>query len=469
MREKWASKLGLILAMAGTAVGLGNFLRFPVQAAQHGGGAFMIPYIVSFLVVGIPLMWIEWTIGRRGGGHGFGTSSAMLETLWPTGAARYLGVLGIGIPLLVAAYYVYIVSWCLGYSIFSLFNLFPEHATRASMGAFLGDYLNGSREWLAITLLVVTLALNYWINYRGVQKGIETVAKIGIPMLFLFAIILVIRTFTLGAPDPAKPDWSVDQGMGFVWNPNFSALGDPRAWVAAAGQIFFTLSLGMGVIHVYASYTNPDDDIAVTGIAAATLNEIAEVVIGASLAIPLAFAYFGHDGAVDIAKGGAFDLGFHSMAVAFQQMPLGNIFGALWFGLLFIAGLTSSISMSQPAIAFAMDHWGVSRERAATLVWTFIALILVPAVVGDGYIDALDFWIGTMSLAAFALVEVLIFSYAFGVKRGLKLLRHGALMPVPEWIGFVMKYITPAFLAVILGWWLVEDMPKVLRMEGIDP
>jgi len=469
MREQWGSRLGLIFAMAGTAVGLGNFLRFPVQAAQNGGGAFMIPYIVSFVLVGIPLMWIEWTIGRRGGGHGFGTSSAMLESLWPTNTARYLGVLGVGIPLLVACYYVYIVSWCLAYAFFSLLDMFPENATRESMGAFLGNYLAGDLQWLAVTLMLVTVAVNFWINFRGVKRGIETVARIGIPMLFVFAVVLVIRTFTLGTPDPAKPDWSVDAGMGFIWNPDFSSIGDPSTWVAAAGQIFFTMSLGLGIIHCYASYTHRDDDIAVTGVASATLNEFAEVVLGASLAIPLAFVYFGPTGAVEIAEGGTFDLGFHSMAVAFQQMPGGAFFGFLWFGLLFLAGLTSSISMSQPSIAMLMDHYGVSRERAAAIVWVFILIGLQPAVWGDGYIDALDYWVPNVGLTTFALIEVVIFAWAFGAHRGLGLLRHGALMPVPDWIGFVMKYVTPLFLVFILGWWVVQDAPALIAMEGVKP
>ena len=125
-RELWATRIGLILAMAGNAVGLGNFLRFPVQAAKHGGGAFMIPYFVSFLLLGIPLMWIEWTIGRYGGSKGHGTTPGMLQVLWKHPLAKYLGVIGFVGPLLIIIYYSYIEAWTLGYSVLALFGKFPH-------------------------------------------------------------------------------------------------------------------------------------------------------------------------------------------------------------------------------------------------------------------------------------------------------------------------------------------------------
>lgn len=468
-RDQWKSKFGLILAMAGSAIGLGNFLRFPVQAAQNGGGAFMVPYIVSLLVVGVPLVWLEWTMGRRAGGHGFGTFSAMLETLWPTNAARYLGVIGIGIPILICAYYAYIASWCAGYAVFSLLDMFPANADRDSMVAFFGNYLGGDMRKVAIAFFVATVAANLYVNARGVSRGIEVLATYGIPLLFVFGVVLVVRTWTLGTPDPSKPDWSVWSGLGFIWNPNFSELGKASAWVAACGQIFFTLSLGMGVLGCYASYVPKDDDIAVSGIASGSLNEVAEVILGGSLAIPLAFAFFGPDATVEIAKGGTFALGFHSLGSIFQHLPLGTILGFLWFSLLFIAGITSSVSMTQPLISLLMDHYGVSRVRAAVLTWGYIVLIALPSIFGDGYIDELDFWAGTVGLVVCALIEALIFAYAFGVERGYALLSHGALAKIPPWIKPIWKYVTPAYLIWILARWLWNDAPAVLAMEGVAP
>ncbi|MBE7416062.1 MAG: sodium:calcium symporter, partial [Deltaproteobacteria bacterium] len=124
-REQWGTRIGLILAMAGNAIGLGNFLRFPVQAAENGGGAFMIPYFISLLILGIPLMWIEWGIGRYGGLRGHGTAPGMFDELWKNRAAKYVGILGVFLPLVVVIYYTYICSWTLAFGIFSIIGSFP--------------------------------------------------------------------------------------------------------------------------------------------------------------------------------------------------------------------------------------------------------------------------------------------------------------------------------------------------------
>ncbi|MGD8331725.1 MAG: sodium:calcium symporter, partial [Acidobacteriota bacterium] len=150
-QEKWATRVGLVLAMAGNAVGLGNFLRFPVQAAQNGGGTFMIPYFISFLLLGIPMMWVEWAIGRYGGGHGHSSTPGMLERLWNNPLAKYLGALGLFMPLTVMVYYTYVESWSLGYSLFSATGSYWGNdsfdATRAFLAGYQGieanQYFNG--------------------------------------------------------------------------------------------------------------------------------------------------------------------------------------------------------------------------------------------------------------------------------------------------------------------------------------
>ena len=144
-REQWGSRMGLILAMAGNAIGLGNFLRFPVQAAQNGGGAFMIPYFISFIILGIPLMWVEWGIGRYGGTIGHGTAPAIFDAIWKNRIAKYIGILGIFLPLVILIYYVYICSWTLSFSLASLFNLYPSPEASLGVAApaeFLRPYQN---------------------------------------------------------------------------------------------------------------------------------------------------------------------------------------------------------------------------------------------------------------------------------------------------------------------------------------
>jgi len=315
-RERWGTRIGLILAMAGNAVGLGNFLRFPVQAAQNGGGAFMIPYFTAFILLGIPLMWVEWAVGRYGGKFGHGSAPGMFDAMWKAPISKYLGSIGLFISTVIMVYYTYIESWTLAFSFFSITKAYFGETTFETMRSFLQSYQGIEKNYFqsilpAYLFMCFTLFLNFSILYRGISRGIELLAKIAMPTLFLFAIILVIRVVTLGTPDPVNhPDWSVESGFAFIWNPDFSKLGDAKIWLAAAGQIFFTLSVGMGTLQAYASYLRETDDIALSGLSTAATNEFVEVILGASIAIPVAAAFFGIETTQEIAKGGAFNLGF---------------------------------------------------------------------------------------------------------------------------------------------------------------
>jgi neurotransmitter:Na+ symporter, NSS family len=371
-REHWGTRIGLILAMAGNAVGLGNFLRFPVQAAQNGGGTFMIPYFIAFLLLGIPLMWMEWGIGRYGGRFGHGTLPGMFDRLWKHRLAKYVGVLGIVMPLVVFTYYTVIIGWLLGFAFFSLTGgyFFPGLEAAEAAGQ-VRDYLTSMQDigdtsmhggWVGFLFYAITLGAIVWVLARGISGGIEKLALFGMPVLFLFAIILAVRVLTLPGTEAGDPM----QGLAFIWTPEWGALGNANVWLAAAGQVFFTLSLGMGTLHTYASFLSKDDDIMLTGLATASTNEFAEVVLGGTIAIPAAVTFFGVAGATAIA--GTFDLGIVAMAVVFQGLPgpelVGRIAGFMWFFLLFIAGITSSVALASPAIAFMQEEFGVQRTRA---------------------------------------------------------------------------------------------------------
>lgn len=473
-REQWGTKVGLILAVAGNAVGLGNFLRFPVQAAQNGGGAFMIPYFIFFLLLGIPLMWIEWGIGRHGGRFRHGSAPGMFDVLWKNKLAKYFGALGLFISMTILIYYTYIESWTLGFSIFSISKLYFNETTADAMRNFLYSYQG--REigdhftsiWPAYGLMLITFSLNFWILFRGISKGIEKLAKIALPMLFLFAIVLAIRIFTLGTPDPSVPENSVWTGFAFIWNPDFSKLGNPSIWLAAAGQIFFTLSVGMGTIHAYASYLKPKDDIALSGLTTAATNEFAEVVLGASIAIPVAVAFFGLDATKEFAAGGAFDLGFVSMPLIFQKIPLGEFFGFLWFLLLFFAGITSSVAMGQPVIAFLEDEFGMDRKKAvATLAITvLVAVQFVVFFQKYGFLDEMDYWAGTFGLVVFALIETVLFMWVFGADKAWEEMNAGGDFRIPNFFYGIMKYVTPLILLIVMLWWLINDAIPILLLSN---
>jgi SNF family Na+-dependent transporter len=437
----------------------------------------MIPYFVAFLLLGIPMMWVEWTIGRMGGTHGHGTTPGMLNLLWKKAPSKYLGALGIVIPFVIVIYYNFIESWCLGYSWFSLTGKYFGHANREAMGQFLrgfqGIESNQFFSSLGPVLIFwgITIALNFYFLYKGISKGIEILAKYGMPLLFIFGIILVVRVLTLGTPDPSQPEMNIANGMGYIWNPDFSRLGSATVWLVAAGQIFFTLSLGQGIINTYASYVREKQDITLNGITTSATNEFAEVILGGTIAIPVAVAFFGLAETQVIAQGGAFNLGFQALPVIFQKIPLGQIFGGMWFFLLFIAGITSSVAMTQPAIAFLEDEFKWKREKAVIAVFSVLIVLtaFVIAFFKFGFLDELDFWAGTFGLVVFAAIEIILFSWVFGLKKGWAEMHKGADLKVPRIFKFVLTYVTPIYLLIMLGVWTYQDAVKEFLMKGKDP
>lgn len=473
-REGWASQLGLVLAMAGNAVGLGNFLRFPALAARNGGGTFMIPYFISLLLLGIPLMWIEWGIGRRGGRYGYSTSPGMFETLWRNPLSKYLGALGVFIPLAFVIFYTYIESWTLGYAVLSFTGQMPSIEGQSpdqafkTMGDYLGAYQGTNNDWpvsgsvIAWVFLAITLFLNIFIISKGIAGGIEKMAKIGMPLLILFAVVVGIRVLSLpGAMG----------GMAFVWNPDFSQITNGATWLAAAGQIFFTLSLGTGSIETYASYLKENDDIVLTGLATSSMNEFCEVVLGGSIAIPAATAFYGAGAATAIANSGTFNLGFQTMPAVFSGLPAGFLFGGIWFTLLFFAGITSSLALSQPAMAFLQDELGMTRQKAAAAVGTIILVAVVPIVLflQHGYLDEFDFWSGEFLLLVFALIETILFFWIFGGRKAFDEIKKGQQIPLPNIFYPIMKYVVPILISVILFKGTIDSLiPRMTSQKWAD-
>jgi NSS family neurotransmitter:Na+ symporter len=197
--------------------------------------------------------------------------------------------------------------------------------SQAGMSQFLAGFQGRDASWgvsgVAYLFFLVTMALNTWILSGGIRRGIERAASWGMPVLIGLSVLLAIRVLTLDAPEPTRPENHVWNGMGFLWNPDLSRLMDAKVWLAAAGQIFFTVSVGFGVIQVYASYMKRDDDVVVTGLSTTMVNEWGEVILGSTIAMPMAYAFFGPQGMMAIAHGGALNLGFATMPLVLQQLP----------------------------------------------------------------------------------------------------------------------------------------------------
>ncbi len=472
-RDGWGSRLGVILAVAGTAVGLGNILRVPGKAADNGGGAFMIPYFCALLFLGIPIGWAEWTMGRYGGRKGFHSAPAIMGVIGKGSFWRYIGVIGVLIPLGVYFYYVFIESWCLGYFWQYLTggigvdpNAPMTTQIEQSSGywkSFTGQGADGelfsSGHGGVLVFWLITMAVNVWFIFRGLSKGIETFCKWAMPAMAVIALIVLVRVMTLPANE-AHGDQNVGTGLAYMWNPKFDALWKSKTWLEAAGQIFFSLSVGFGVIINYASYMKRKEDVVQSGLTASATNELFEVGFGGMITIPAAFIFMGATG---IIGQGTFGLGFNTLPVVFAQMPGGNFVGAIWFFMLFLAAITSSLSMLQPTMAFVQEALGCSRVRA-------VSITSAVAVVGSVYClwftkdttgwSAIDDWVGTFLIVVLALFQIVAFGWRFGTARGLAEAHEGAQMRIPKFMGFIIKFVAPAYLLIAIVMACKDDLPK---------
>ena len=484
--ERWGTRLGVILAVSGSAVGLGNFLRFPGQAAANGGGAFMIPYFCALLLLGIPICWAEWAMGRYGGQKGFHSAPAIMGVIGKGSWARYLGVTGVLIPLVVSFYYTFIEAWCLGYfwayltggmAIEATMSV-PEQAAAATSfyNDFIGTAGNGlffGRDVPTVVFWVLAFSLNLFLILRGLSKGIEKFVTVAMPIMAVCAFVVLIRVLTVGTPDPALPDQNVVNGLGYMWNPDLAALANPQTWLAAAGQIFFSLSVGFGVIINYASYLRRKDDVVLSGLTAAATNEVFEVGFGGLITLTASFVFLGLSGTIAAVATGSFGLGFQTLPVVFAQMGgLGNVIGAIWFLMLFLAAVTSSLSMYQPTVAFLQESLGVDRRRGAvimSIVCVIGSFMVIYFTEGAVFWSTLDNWVGTFLIFIMATLQIIAFSWVLGVDDGLRAAQEGARIRIPRVFRFIMKYVAPAYLLIVLAAFSVSNLPQWISQAAAQP
>jgi neurotransmitter:Na+ symporter, NSS family len=490
-KQEWGTRLGVILAVSGSAVGLGNFLRFPGQAAANGGGAFMIPYFCALLFLGIPIGWAEWAMGRYGGRKGFYSAPAIMGVFGKGAVARYLGVIGVLIPLAVSFYYTYIEAWCLGYTWQYLTGgigvdagapIAQQTATAAKFyNDFTGRNENGvlaAGSYSTAVFWAITFIVNIALVYRGISKGIEKFCSWAMPAMAVCALIVLIRVLTLGTPDPNLPEQNVVNGLGYMWNPNFAALTNPQTWLAAAGQIFFSLSVGFGVIINYAAYLKKKDDVVLSGLTASATNELFEVGFGGLITLTAAFVFLGLAGTIAAVQGGTFGLGFNTLPVVFAHMPLGNLVGAVWFFMLFLAAITSSISMYQPALAFFQESLGWDRKRATGLmVGTCVigSFLVMYYSKGGIFWSTIDDWVGTFLIFVLAMVQIICFSWVFGIEKGWQEAHLGSHIRIPGFYKIIMKYVAPLYLIIVflafcaqnLGSWVRSVMNEPLQQGAL--
>ena len=484
-KEGWGSRIGVILAVAGSAVGLGNFLRFPGLAAKYDGGVFLIPYFVALLLLGIPLCWAEWTLGRTGGRAGWNGAPGMFRAITGWRHGHYFGVLGLLIPIVIYMYYVYIEAWCFAYAYYYLTGAMALGRDPAAYGKFFETFVGIPADGAifagglqpAVVSLIFCFAINFFLIFRGISRGIEKFCLYAMPLLIVCAVIVLVRVLTLGTPDPAHPEQNVLNGLGFMWNPKIpeggsllGALANPELWLQATGQVFFTLSVGFGIVMTYASYLGDRDDVVLSGATASATNEFCEVCLGGLITIPAAFLFLGAD-AIQKVAGSTLGLGFYTIPVVFEYMPAGSLFGFLWFFLLALAALTSSLSMLQPVIAFLEETFDLGRHASVALLGllTGIGTLLVVFLSRDLVaLDVMDFWVGQVGIFLLGTVITIVFGWVLGVERGVAEAQRGALMRLPRWFPFVIKYVSPTYLLLVLAGFLWKDAGKYVAKLAED-
>jgi SNF family Na+-dependent transporter len=364
-------------------------------------------------------------------------------------------------------------SWCLAYTWFSLSGqLYSD--SKDTYAPFFSQFTGQDKGefftsvYTSFGFFLVTFTANFYLIYRGLSKGIERFCRIAMPLLVLMAMIVVVRVITLGAPDPSHPEQNVLNGMGYMWNPKWDQLADVKVWINACGQVFFSLSVGFGIIMTYSSYLSKNDDVVLSGLTASATNMFCEVCLGGLIVIPAALIFLGIANMESVAQAGTFGLGFVVMPQIFAKMPAGQFFGTCFYFLLFLAGITSSLSMLQPAIAFFEEGFGLKRRQSVTVlaIITFAGALAVILSKGLLVMDTMDSYTSNIGIPLLALFEVFLFVFILKVPKGLEEANHGADMKIPKFFGFVITYITPIFLFAILGWWLVDQLKYWLNPQA---
>ena len=475
-------RFGMVIAVVGSAVGLGNYLRFPGQMALYGGIAFMIPYFCALVFLGLPLALSEWTLGRYGGIRGHSSAPGIFRSVVKRRRIAYTGSLFVMMPVVIFSYYILIEGWCLLYAIQfarGMMHLGTAEAYGASFANLVGASQDGAvfqHIFTNQTLLCIyfSFALNFYLIYCGINKGIQLFCTIALPALLICSVIIFIRVATLGNPT-GIPGQSFFDGLKFVCSTAGSdktilqQLARPECWLAAAGQVFFSLSVGFGLVLTYASYMNKDDEIASPCVTAVASNSFIEIIFGGLMIVPAAIMFLGPTAINKETIGSPFALGFHTLPTVFEQMPLGQFFGFLFFVLLFLAAVTSSISMLQPAIALFEDGLGLKKRGSVILlaIMMFFASMFVIWFSKDLVaLDTFDFWIANIFVFLAATFQIILFGWGLGIDTGMSEMQRGSTLQIPWFMRYLIKYIAPLFLLIVFSAWCWLELPNRIRELG---
>lgn len=446
-REQWGSRVAFILAAAGSAVGLGNIWRFPYVVGTNGGAAFVIIYLVIIALIGYPMMVTEMTIGQKTKKNAVGA----FKELAPNTPWWIAGALGVIAGFVILSFYSVVAGWAMSF----FFKTVTGNLGTGTdfVGAFIGHITS---DWAPLFWHFAFMAITLGIIGAGVVKGIEKTVKILMPALFFLLIALVVRSLTLEG---------AGAGVAFYLKPDFSEI----TWnsiLSAVGQSFFTLSLGMGCMITYGSYLDKKENI----------NDNAAWVVGldTGVAIVAGFAIFPAVFALgfDPAVGGG--LAFITLPAVFAAMPLGTLFGAVFFLLLTVAALTSAISLLEVVVAWIIDEKGWSRTKASLIIGGLIFILGVPASLSNGrwadftmlgynFFDFLDFFQESILLPLGGFLTAVFSAYVWSAKKTREAANtNKSAIRLGAWFDVLIMYVVPVAILVVMVFGLIDRFEETI-------
>jgi neurotransmitter:Na+ symporter, NSS family len=445
-RPQWGTRAGFILAAVGSAIGLGNIWRFPAVAYENGGGAFFLPYLFALLTAGIPLLILEFTLGNKYRG------SAPLSLARLNKKSEALGWWQLAISFVISTYYAVIIAWAFSYSKFSFTLAWGDKPDEFLFGEFLqladkpgqiGSLVPG-----VFIPLVLVWVITLGVLFKGVKKGIEVANRIMIPTLVGLFLIIVVRALTL---DGAM------QGLDAFFKPDWSKIADPKVWVAAYSQIFFSLSIGFAIMVTYSSYLPKKTELTNSAFITGFANSGFELLAGIGVFSALGFMAAQQGVPISEVVTAGVGLAFVVFPQIINEFPAFNgFFGAAFFICLSLAGLTSLISIVETYVAGLQDKFKVSRNKAVAIGGGISALISILFATQGGlyFLDAADYFINNFGVTVAGLVEVILVVWVFKELKNLQ--AHANSMSevrLGAWWKVCLAFITP----IILGYMMVQN------------
>ena len=439
-RGKWGSRLGFILAAAGSAVGLGNIWRFPYITGKNGGALFVLIYIGCVIILGLPVLLAELALGRATVKNPVGA----FQAIRPGSRWHYTGYLGVVTAVMILSFYAVIAGWTVGYCIKTLSGQFAA-VGKGEVAALFGEFV--AAPWLQIALMAFFILLTIWIVSKGVAAGLEKFAKVLMPALFMLLLLLMAHSLSLPG---------AEKGLAFYLQPDFSEING-RVFLEAMGQAFFSLSLGMGTMLTYGSYLAKKDRLVSSAVWVAVLDTSIAILAG-FIIFP---ALFSQNMAPDQGPG----LVFAILPVIFAHIPGGMLFGTLFFLLLAVAALTSTISLLEVPVAFLIDEKKWPRRRAAWWVGAAALAFGIPSALSGGgvkffsrlpllHVDFLSLWDkvwGNISLSVGALLVSLFVAHVWTTANALEeITAGGARFRLARLWTVAIRYVCPFLILAVL-------------------